>query len=241
MFSTTFTSSIIAFAALVSQAEAFWGTAHLLVAREAETLLSDKYPDVLAAAVTELAVLKQYYPDLVKEGNHPFTECATFADDIKGQGYSFQSDWHYINQPYLDEPGTTLDDFSWTQPTYDVVGAMSDFTKFLKGEISASQSYYVSQIAEKFSYESDQRSFALRLIIHYVGDVHQPLHSTTEVDSTYPTSDRGGTAEKIPSKDGVSSLHFVYDSVLYKYTGRPSLVSILTFHMPLLSSIEKAI
>jgi len=61
------------------------------------------------------------------------------------------------------------------------------------------------------------------MIVHYVGDVHQPLHSTALVDSEYPSGDRGGTSEKIPSKDGVSSLHFVWDSVLYEYTGRPNL------------------
>ena len=56
----------------------------------------------------------QYKPDLVEEKNHPFSECATFADNIKGEGYSFQAGWHFINLPYLDEPGTSLDDFSFT-------------------------------------------------------------------------------------------------------------------------------
>ena len=225
-----FTTSLMALAALASQVEAFWGTAHLLIAREAQSLLETSNPDVLDAAVTELAVLKQYFPSLVTEDKHPFTECATFADDVKGKGYSFQSDWHYINLPYLDEPGTTLDDFSFTQPDMDTVGALTDYTKFLKGEISASQSDYMTEIVSKFPYESDQRSFVLRMIIHYVGDVHQPEHSTALVDSQYPSGDRGGTSEHIPSKDGVSSLHFVWDSVLYKYTGRPSLVSILIRH-----------
>ena len=220
-----FNSSILAIAALASQAEAFWGTAHMLIAREAEWILENSNPDVLSAAITELAVLKEYYPDLVEEGNHPFTECATFADDIKGKGYSFQSDWHFINLPYLDEPGTTLDDFSFTQGDYDVVSAVTDFTAFLKGEISASQSYYVSQVADKLSYESDQRSFILRMLIHYVGDMHQPVHDATVVDSNYPSGDNGATSEHIPSKDGVSSLHFVFDSVLYVYTDKPSLVS----------------
>lgn len=57
---------------------------------------------MLAAALRELAVLEQTHSSLTTEKSHPFTECATFADDIKGKGYSFQSDWHYINYPYLD-------------------------------------------------------------------------------------------------------------------------------------------
>ena len=222
----TFNKSILAFAAIASQVEAFWGQAHLLIAREAQAILEDQNPTVLDAALKELAVLAKYYPTLVTEGVAPFTECATWADDIKGKGYTFQSNWHYINLPYLSEEGTTLDDFKFTQPTEDTVGALTAYTKFLKGEISASESEYLTDIAERFSYETDQRSFALRLIIHYVGDLHQPEHSTAEVNTQYPSGDRGGTSEKIPSKDGVSSLHFVWDSVLYKYTARPKLVSI---------------
>lgn len=57
-------------------------------------------------------------------------------------------------------------------PDVDVVAALGDLSAFLKNEISASESTYVTQIAEKFSYEDDQRSFALRMLIHYVGDVH---------------------------------------------------------------------
>jgi len=56
--------------------------------------------------------LQKYYSSLMtNEGNNPFTECATWADDIKGKGYSFQSPWHFINTPYYDEEGTTADDF----------------------------------------------------------------------------------------------------------------------------------
>ena len=84
----------------------------------------------------------------------------------------------------------------------------------------------MNEVVSKFPFEEDQRSFVLRLIVHYVGDVHQPEHSTALVDHKYPSGDRGGTSEKIPSKDGVGTLHFVWDSVLYKYTGRPKLVSI---------------
>ena len=65
------------------------------------------------------------------------------------------------------------------------------------------------------------------MIIHYVGDVHQPLHSTALVDSEYPSGDRGGNSEHIPSIDGVSNLHAVWDSVLYTWTGYPNTVSTL--------------
>jgi hypothetical protein len=58
-------------------------------------------------------------------------------------------------------------------------------------------------------------------VIHYVGDVHQPLHATAEVNSTYPSGDQGGNYEKVPSVNGVSNLHSVWDSVIYQYPGYP--------------------
>jgi len=103
------------------------------------------------------------------------------------------------------------------------VQALTNLTKFLKGEISASESYYTSQIADKFSYEEDQKSMAVRLIIHYLGDIHQPLHSAALVDHTYPKGDAGGNFEHIPAMDSVSNLHAVWDSVLMTYEGFPKL------------------
>ena len=96
---------------------------------------------------------------------------------------------------------------------------MEDLTRFLKAEITPTQSEYVNEIANKFDYWEDQRSFALRLLIHYVGDIHQPLHTTAMVNSSWPSGDRGGNKQKIPKKKGVKNLHFLWDSVLYEWTG----------------------
>lgn len=64
---------------------------------------------------------------------------------------------------------------------------------------------------------------AVRLIIHYIGDVHQPLHSTALVDSNYPKGDAGGNFEHIPAMGSVSNLHAVWDSVFNTYAGYPTL------------------
>lgn len=77
---------------------------------------------------------------------------------------------------------------------------------------------------EWFKDESDQKSFALRLVIHYTGDIHQPLHSVSKVDDEYPKGDRGGNSEWIdPNVSGVGNLHSVWDSVIYEFTGYPDL------------------
>ena len=44
------------------------------------------------------------------EGSYPFVECATFADEIKAKGGRFQSGWHFVDNPYLDE-GDKIEDY----------------------------------------------------------------------------------------------------------------------------------
>lgn len=67
--------------------------------------------------------------------------------------------------------------------------------------------------------EKNGQSTAMRFIIHYVGDLHQPLHSTTRVNNEYPKGDRGGNSVYLPDREGAKNLHSVWDSVGYEYTG----------------------
>jgi len=66
-------------------------------------------------------------------------------------------------------------------------------------------------------------SFALRLLIHYAGDIHQPLHATSRVDHEYKHGDRGGNSFRLPMKLSAGNLHAVWDSVFYEFTGYPKL------------------
>lgn len=63
----------------------------------------------------------------------------------------------------------------------------------------------------------------MRLLIHYVGDVHQPLHASTRVDHEHPAGDRGGNDFPLPSLDKIKELHAVWDSVLYEFEGYANL------------------
>jgi len=66
-------------------------------------------------------------------------------------------------------------------------------------------------------------STAMRLMIHYVGDIHQPLHATARVDHEYPKGDYGGNLVHLPTKDGVKNLHAAWDSVSYEFSGYSTL------------------
>ena len=137
------TSALLLTTALIAgEARAFWGKGHLLVARIAEYVLETKDKDVLDLALKELSTLPQSHPDMiVHEKDHPFTECATFADDIKPTFGGFQNDWHFIDQAYLDEPDTTLDDFDFVAADVDVVSALTDLKAFLQGSQETTSQY----------------------------------------------------------------------------------------------------
>jgi hypothetical protein len=52
----------------------------------------------------------------------------------------------------------------------------------------------------------------LAFLIHFVGDIHQPLHSTTN-------SDRGGTCQQVNVAPGEENLHHVWDDAVVLVLG----------------------
>jgi len=206
---------------LVANVSAWWEVGHLLTARRARDLLAEQNPEALKKAEQMLVPLKRHYPQLTyKEKYHPFVECATFADEIMALGYMGQYTWHFRDTPIVDEENKTLADFpEFELPPTNNVEALGNLTNFLTDTGDYKDSLYYKQIVEWFPTLQDQKSFALRLIIHYCGDIHQPLHTVAVVNSTYPKGDEGGNRELIPDIGGVINLHYVWDSVSYQYVG----------------------
>ena len=65
----------------------------------------------------------------------------------------------------------------------------------------------------------------MRFLIHHIGDIHQPMHTTARVNEDYPRGDTGGNAFKLPNHYGASNLHAVWDKVMYEFKYYPKLVS----------------
>ena len=55
------------------------------------------------------------------------------------------------------------------------------------------------------------------MLMHYIGDVHQPLHVTEHYSRAHPSGDLGGNLVKLESKHGISNLHQALDSALYGF------------------------
>jgi hypothetical protein len=60
-----------------------------------------------------------------------------------------------------------------------------------------------------------QKSYALRLIIHYIGDIVQPLHNEVLYNDENPTGDSGGNKFELPYHYGADELHAVFDILMY--------------------------
>ena len=53
--------------------------------------------------------------------------------------------------------------------------------------------------------------------MHYVGDIHQPFHSTTRYSPQNPEGDRGGNKFSLKNFRGAKNLHAAWDQVLYQH------------------------
>jgi len=127
----------------------------LTVARQAQRILESSNPSALAAAIQVLSSLKQDYPSLTSdEGSHPFTECALFADNIKGMGYSWQSNWHFVDIPYYSQGGSPSD-YSFKSASTDLVQALDALVGMLTNTGDYQSTTYYQQIASSFPNPAD--------------------------------------------------------------------------------------
>jgi len=76
--------------------------------------------------------------------------------------------------------------------------------------------YMYTYLMNKFDdRELVAESFALRMLIHFVGDIVQPLHNMNRYSDDDKKGDKGANGFKIKRRYGASSLHSLWDKVLY--------------------------
>ena len=100
-----------------------------------------------------------------------FITAACWADDVRSQRRE-TSTWHYMDFHFRkdgkpSELKADAENAAW---------AIDKFTKIL-GDQTKSDA---------------ERADALRFILHFVGDIHQPLHGTARDTDEFPKGDRGG-------------------------------------------------
>lgn len=88
-------------------------------------------------------------------------DAATWADDVRGERKN--GPWHYIDIPRGSKRG----------PLEPFCGAAGCVTKAIGEQLA---------ILKDSKADATKRADALRYVIHFVGDLHQPLHTITNAD-----------------------------------------------------------
>jgi hypothetical protein len=220
--------------ACIRPASAWNSFGHMMIAAVA-------YEQLTPVAHARIAHLLQLNPDYPRWVSHTarderdelaFVIAATWADEIKSEpGYENDGErpsgadaarnigyadrlqhryWHFIDLPFspdrtpLVPPATP--------------NAQTQIALFRKTLASANAS-------------DDLKSYDLVWLLHLVGDVHQPLHTTSRFTHALPRGDEGGNLVMLCERPCRQSLHTFWDDL--PGTGKKAIVAIRrAAHLP---------
>ncbi|HEY6505619.1 MAG TPA: S1/P1 nuclease [Chitinophagaceae bacterium] len=125
-------------------------------------------------------------------GNESVAMSSNWGDFIKSDStYDYLSPWHYINT----KGGLTKDAFL-TRLATDTGVNLYNKTNFVINELKNKQ------------LDKEKKILYLRLLIHFIGDLHQPLHVGGRAE------DLGGNRVKVLWFNEPTNLHSVWDDKL---------------------------
>jgi len=192
------------------------------VANVAQNVLQENNQAELDAALAQLKYLQDFDPELVyREDMYPYIECATFADDIKYHGGGWQGDFHFVDYPFIDQAGKDSSDYpdSEKKSSRNITEAIKSIVGWIgQKDGDAYLNSYIYDYIQNRLYPGNPdvaKSYALRLLIHYLGDIHQPMHCESRYNDDYPKGDVGGNDFPIPYHYEADELHAVWDKGIY--------------------------
>ena len=167
-------------------------------------------PRARAAAVAlltnapELSSLLELYP---AQGSRTlgdrtfFVEASTWADIVRDQKFPerrqayHRAPWHYVNYFFEDTPEGPRDRPDLPPDTAHIVERLDA----------------LEDAVVNLDRPSELRAIDLAWILHMVGDIHQPLHTTARVTPETPRGDQGGNLFPL---DGRNTLHGYWDGAI---------------------------
>lgn len=136
-------------------------------------------------------------------GNQTLAEVSNWMDDIKSdEKYDSLKPWHYVTIP---------DGMKYSETNLNP-----------KGDVISGINFVVNQLKREDLDPEMEKEF-LMILVHLVGDIHQPLHVGNG-------EDRGGNQVKVSWFGSNSNLHRVWDSDIvdgkkYSYTELTSIIN----------------
>lgn len=124
-------------------------------------------------------------------GGQSLAGAANWPDEIKSepQTYSHTYDWHYTDWP------EEMHQHDETNSSGKLMTAINEQLATLKDP----------------SADSEKKKFALRFVIHLIGDLHMPLHVGNGLD-------RGGNSCRVTFHGKSTNLHALWDEGLIDFT-----------------------
>ena len=110
---------------------------------------------------------------------------STFADEIRSdKTYKNYGSWHYVNFPFDSN--------------------YNDHPKSEKGDIIVAINKCI-EVLEDDSSDKEEKAFHLKMLVHFIGDLHQPLHVGM-------AKDKGGNTFQVEWFGNGTNLHSVWDT-----------------------------
>jgi hypothetical protein len=123
-------------------------------------------------------------------GNETLADVASWADDNRDRS---TAPWHFINV----ELGLSFDEF--------------------KGQVESKEDVYTALVKEEGiladeTASREDRVNALKYVVHFVGDIHQPMHVSR-------AEDKGGNTIQVQYDGHGTNLHSLWDTKLLEHAG----------------------
>jgi hypothetical protein len=120
-----------------------------------------------------------------------FAEAGCWLDDVRAQGIVYFDRWHYHNRA-----------FSPDNTPFPAAPHEDNVAWAIETSVKALQSKYASPV---------EQARALRILIHTVEDIHQPLHCGSRYTRDRPDGDRGGNEFRLSGRGKIRNLHAFWD------------------------------
>lgn len=115
---------------------------------------------------------------------------AAWMDSLRYRDKLWLEKKHYIDIPF------TFDGSKLIEPNQE-------------NAVSAIES--AESILQRSKFNYFEKGFSLRILLHVIGDIHQPLHAANQFSQAHPNGDLGGNLFKLGRNDIASNLHAYWD------------------------------
>jgi hypothetical protein len=129
-------------------------------------------------------------------GNETLADVSNYADEIRPDSFfQYTAPWHYIDVP-AEENFAQFQTSVYGQTTPNLYISLTHWQRVLANPKT----------------NRSIKIFALKMVVHLVGDLHQPLHVARE-------EDKGGNLIRVLFEGDSTNLHAVWDTKLIEHKG----------------------